>query len=420
MQMPMGPAHALARQKLLTLAFGDMETVKMLPTTYAELLMMSKDWTRPPPDAMFTLRVPTEYVSFQAARLVAGPYIYLTDEESFQIATMGVQGLRVEIVSDAPPPPDEVAAPPPPVLEMPATFSLEMEPGTALVLETMVSDEFDMARMDDGTIVDGTFWGKLDIVHSGDTHKMDFSGTRLEVHGLSPDFMVDARTISKLVVASKPAVAKCQLSVLCPAQQTCEIVLTFSPMWKIGLTWPPAEQLSENKIKYFIRANPGGALEHFNSEVATTALYYEAIPDPNMVDPNEYISPKNGFGLSFQDFIPHLSNVLDQLGMSLHAKSTFINNNMSAFACHRHVAYRFLAPRRIASAIDISVTSDPCLFTRLFLMFRGVTDDEMDNFVNAGEKEANQMNWREVVGWNEESKDPTQFRILETTVLEVT
>ncbi len=31
----------------------------------------------------------------------------LTGEDSFQIAIMGVQGLRVEIVSDAPPPPDE-------------------------------------------------------------------------------------------------------------------------------------------------------------------------------------------------------------------------------------------------------------------------------------------------------------------------
>jgi len=28
--------------------------------------------------------------------------------------------------------------------------------------------------------------------------------------------------------------------------------------------------------------------------------------------------------MSFQDFIPHLMNVLDQLGMSLHARTAFI------------------------------------------------------------------------------------------------
>lgn len=57
---------------------------------------------------------------------MAGPYIYvcmpfpiililcstsqqLTGEDSYQIAVAGVQGTRVEIVSDAPPPAEEAA-----------------------------------------------------------------------------------------------------------------------------------------------------------------------------------------------------------------------------------------------------------------------------------------------------------------------
>ena len=43
-----------------------------------------------------------------------------------------------------------------------------------------------------------------------------------------------------------------------------------------------------------------------------------------MVDPNDYIAPRNGYAMSFRDFIPHLMNVLDQLGMSLHARTHFI------------------------------------------------------------------------------------------------
>ncbi|KAH0583829.1 hypothetical protein H2248_009428 [Termitomyces sp. 'cryptogamus'] len=137
--------QALARQRLLTLAFGDMETLRLVtlylcliflashtphssptplpfvaspPSCYLfihlhiqELEAAARDWTKPPPDAPFTLRVPVEFASIHAARLVAGPYIYLTGEDSYQIALMGVQGLRVEIVSDVPPPPNE---PPPP------------------------------------------------------------------------------------------------------------------------------------------------------------------------------------------------------------------------------------------------------------------------------------------------------------------
>jgi hypothetical protein len=92
---------------------------------------------------------------------------------------------------------------------------------------------------------------------------------------------------------------------------------------------------------------------------------------------------------------------------------------MSSFNVHRNIAYRFLSPRRIASAIDISVTAESCVFTRLFLIFRGISEDDMGLFAGAGEKEANQMNWREVVGWTENSKDMEQFRVLETSILEV-
>ncbi|KAH9951988.1 hypothetical protein B0H21DRAFT_715207 [Amylocystis lapponica] len=416
---------ALSRQRLLTLAFDDMETIRMLPNSYIELDALARDWIKPPPDVIFSLRVPVEYASLHASRLVSGPYIYLTGEDSYQIATMGVQGLRVEIVSDGPPPPEDEPPPPPPppVLEMPATFNLELVPGQQVALDTTItSDELDMARMEDGTTVDGAFWGKLDIVHDGDTHKMDFSGTRIMNPEVTPDLIVDARILNKLVVAAKPSTAKCNLSILAPSLQYCDVTLSFSPFWKLGITWPTAEPIpdQENKVKYFLRAHPGGALEHFESETITTALYYEAVPDPALVDPNEFIAPRNGYAMSFRDFIPHLMRVMDQLGMSLHARTQFINNNMTAFAAHRNIAYRFMAPAKIAAAIDISVTVENCVFTRLFLMFRGLSDDDLGLFAGAGEKEANGVNWREVVGWSELSKDPSHFRVLETSVLEVT
>lgn len=412
----------LVRQRLITLAYGDMETVRIMPATFAELDMIVRDWARMPPDAPLQLRIPVEFASIQAARYVSGPYIYLNGEDTYQIAGHGVQGLRVEIIADAAIPVDEPPPPPPPpVLEMPATFALELVPGQTVELETTVSDEFDMSRMDDGTVVDGVFWGKLDIVHQGDTHKMEFSGTRLPADEYSPGFLVDSRVIGKLASASQPPVAKCHLSILTPEPQFCDVFLSFSSMWDLGVSWPPAEVVEEKKVKYFCRVHPGGALEHFESQMVATSIYYEAIPDPNLIDPPEMISPHHGFAMSLRDFLPHLMNVLDQLGLSLHARTVFVNNNISAFAAHKNIAYRFLSPGRIARAIDISVNCDPCVFTRLFMMFRGVSDEElMSVWAGAGEKEANQMNWREVVGWTEDSKDQALFRVLETSILDVT
>jgi hypothetical protein len=79
-----------------------------------------------------------------------------------------------------------------------------------------------------------------------------------------------------------------------------------------------------------------------------------------------------------------------------------------------------LTPSKIAAAIDITVTLEPCVFTRIFLIFRGLSDDEIGVFSGSGEKEANAHNWREVVGWSEHAKDLEQFRVLETSVLEIT
>jgi len=414
---------ALTRSRLLTLAFADMETIRILPNTYEELEGLAREWVKPPPDASFSLRVPVEYASLHAARFVSGPYIYLTGDDSFQIATMGVQGLRVEISSDGPPPPDDPPPPPPPpVLEMPATFNLELIPGQHVALDTTItSDELDMARMEDGTTVDGVFWGKLDIVHNGDDHRMEFSGTRVaNAEEVPQDLIVDSKVIARLASATQPATARCHLSLLAPTQQYCDVTLSFSPLWKIGVTWPPPEQIDDNKVKYFLRVHPGGAVEHFESNLTTTSLYYEAIPEPGMLDPNEFVAPRNAFAMPYRDFIPHLIHVLDQLGLSLHARTNFINNNLAYFSLHRNIAYRFMSPGKIAAAVDISVTADNCVFTRLFLMIRGLSEDEMGLFSDSGEKEANSVNWREHINWSENSKAVDHFRVLEISLIDVT
>lgn len=91
---------------------------------------------------------------------------------------------------------------------------------------------------------------------------------------------------------------------------------------------------------------------------------------------------------------------------------------MASFTQHKHVAYRFMSPGRLARGIDISVTHDVCVWTRIFLLFRGIPDEELDDFAEAGVKEAEHNEWRETVGWSEAMKDKDQFRVLEVSVLE--
>lgn len=52
-------------------------------------------------------------------------------------------------------------------------------------------------------------------------------------------------------------------------------------------------------------------------------------PEAGMLEPDDVIGPRNGYAMSFRDFIPHLINVLDQLGMSLYARTNFIKSVIS-------------------------------------------------------------------------------------------
>ena len=47
-------------------------------------------------------------------------------------------------------------------------------------------------------------------------------------------------------------------------------------------------------------------------------------PDASMIGPNSFIVPRNGFAMPFRDFLLHLKNVLDQLGLSIHARTNFV------------------------------------------------------------------------------------------------
>lgn len=161
---------------------------------------------------------------------------------------------------------------------MPATFNLELIPGQHIAIDTTcTSDELDMSKGPDGNTVAGVFWGKLDIVHNGDDHSMEFTGTRLNEQEYPPEMMFDSRVVSKLTVAAKPPTARCHLSVLSPQQTYCDITLSFAPLWSVGTTYPEAEPQEGNRVKWFVRLNPGGVLEHFNSETVVSELYYEAL-----------------------------------------------------------------------------------------------------------------------------------------------
>lgn len=43
-----------------------------------------------------------------------------------------------------------------------------------------------------------------------------------------------------------------------------------------------------------------------------------------MFDPASLVAPYNSFALTFREFVPHLTKVLEQLGLTLQARTNFM------------------------------------------------------------------------------------------------
>ncbi|KAG8953938.1 hypothetical protein FRC04_000922 [Tulasnella sp. 424] len=432
---PMG-GGIIKTKRLLTLAFDDKEAVWSLPETFAEVEEIARNWIQPPEGARFDFRIPSEYASLLASRLVHGPYLSIVNEETYQIAIDRMQVIRIEIVSDAPPPPEEEPSPPPPpppVFEMPCEFDLELFPGHRVALGTIcTSEDLDMSRDEDGTLVDGSFWGCLKITHTDEQHAMEFRGTRVSPSPsttstslslpLPTDLVMDHRTVERLAVASRPSTVKSSIRIFSPKEDNIEIGIYFSPMWTLTSSFPPAEKEGEQKCKWHVKTKPGGVIEHLGTSVVMSELFYEATPDTSVMSLSGFVTRSNSYAMPLASFMVHLTKVLDSFGIPMTARSSFISNNFPAFSLHRNIAFRFMPPKSINRAIELWCTHTvPITWTRIFLMWRGVSDDELGStFIPAGmgEKEANEKDWKSVIEYKEEASDTALFSVSEISAIE--
>jgi hypothetical protein len=90
-----------------------------------------------------------------------------------------------------------------------------------------------------------------------------------------------------------------------------------------------------------------------------------------------------------------------------------LRTNMSSFLQHEYIAYRFMPPGRLLSAADVSINYETYLWSRIFLMWRGISAEELESFQSqgAGYEEGLRFNWKDHVGWSKGLNDKSQFRV---------
>ena len=95
---------------------------------------------------------------------------------------------------------------------------------------------------------------------------------------------------------------------------------------------------------------------------------------------------------------------------------------LPSFLRHEYVALRFVPQESYEQAAPMSISSPPDVIVRIFMIFRGVTADELHAWTEAQDRvQENVGRWRAVVGLPDDDRlqDKSLFRVLEWGGMEV-
>ena len=88
---------------------------------------------------------------------------------------------------------------------------------------------------------------------------------------------------------------------------------------------------------------------------------------------------------------------------------------------HQHLAFRFLPQASYEEAAPLEISPSPDVTTRVFMIFTGVTEEELQNWTAASCRASEDVvHWRKIVGVDlERSSDNNLFRVLEWGGMEI-
>ncbi|KAK0471002.1 hypothetical protein IW261DRAFT_1612333 [Armillaria novae-zelandiae] len=117
----------------------------------------------------------------------------------------------------------------------------------------------------------------------------------------------------------------------------------------------------------------------------------------------------------------YLDEALAALGLHVEARISFITHWLPSILKHDFVALRFLLQASYEHAAPLDVEPKPDVITRVFMLFKRVCEDELDEWEGALLRASENVDvWKGVVGAEYDmAKDKALFRVLEWGGMEV-
>ncbi|KAJ7092302.1 hypothetical protein B0H15DRAFT_833419 [Mycena belliarum] len=272
--------------------------------------------------------------------------------------------------------------------------------------------------------------------------KMLYKGTR--VHGDHTPLSLELEDGDIVPIYRDQVGGKPVIYVFSPEAINASLILTLTPEWSLSAVYPVVPQKSlpsgvGERIQWDVRTHADGSLTEMNTGLDVAYLFWEAhtnldVPISPPISPITTqaaasqtfsplactLTPTDSVLLAVGDITPYLDKILIALGLHTEARTSFITYWLPSFLKHTHVALRFVPQAAYERAAALEITPAPAIVTRVFMLFRGIADEERGLWSDAKPAADDVNRWAGVVGVDiDRALDVSLFRVLEWGGMEV-
>ncbi|KAG2004270.1 ubiquitin family protein [Coprinopsis cinerea AmutBmut pab1-1] len=283
-----------------------------------------------------------------------------------------------------------------------------------------------------------------------DAQRLLYGGRRVDItSGTFADYGIksgDTIIVYNVLRGGKPVIY-----LFSPVEREVSVKLSLVPQWEFSAIYPvvpvkTASAGSGQEIEWTVTTSADGSLKERTTGLEVAYLFWEAEttrvaplsppPTPTIAatDPGDgplqevfvpndaHLCSENSVVVETSKVTPYLDGALKALGLHTEARTSFITYWLPAILKHEYVALRFLPQSAYERAAPLDITPAPDVVLRIFMLFKGVDQGELEEDWKQAAYRATEPvgRWVQVVGVDvPKATDPQSFRVVEWGGMEI-